>query len=416
MPEAPGMDFGEVGEVNQKGNMMIAGIAAILFFTSLFALSSVLHAPLAPVDGPETPVVDPYHGYSYDAMMEDARLLQSRYPELIRTGYIGESVEGRPLLLLEFGLGERKIFLNGAAHAREYVTAAYLMYMLDHYADAYSTEGTWDGYDLKRILDQVTFCIVPMVNPDGVNLVQNGFAAVKDRDAVSLIATDPDDPTGYASWKANLRGVDLNRNYPVNWSAGKKVTVPSFSLFKGAAPLSEPETKAVANYLNTSMCWAFISFHSMGEGLYGWDDPRAVYYPQLHSMVSRIMKASGFVKLTDTADTSYGTFAEYARDTFLKPALTIELCPYTDKTYSYPDEDFDRVWRPAKDICLIVAEEVIKMGDQPYRVYQNETFLHAFCNKAYALAYAKQWANSKVLYEDPPSSSQTGGIDLEHSS
>ena len=388
--------------MNHRGHMMIAGIAAILFFTSLFVMPLLTHDPSVPAVVVEAPVVDPYHAYSYEVMMEDALLLQSKYPELIRTGRIGESSEGRSLLLLEFGRGERKIFLNGAVHAREYITASYLMYMLEQYAHAYSVGDTWDGYDLKRILDQVTFCIVPMVNPDGVNLVQNGFAAVKDREAVSLIATDPQDPSGYASWKANVRGVDLNRNYPVHWTAGKRVTVPSFSLFKGPAPLSEPETKAVANYLNASMCWAFISFHSMGEGVYGWDDPRAVHYPQLHSMAARIMEASGFVKLTDTADTSYGTFAEYVRETFLKPALTIELCPYTDRMYSYPEEDFDRVWEPAKNICLIVAEEVIKMGDQPYRVYQNGNFLHAFCNKAYALAYAKQWTNSKVVSKAAP--------------
>jgi g-D-glutamyl-meso-diaminopimelate peptidase len=331
-------------------------------------------------------------------MTEDAQALQTMYPDLIRAKSIGESVEGRRLLLLELGKGKRRIFLNGAVHAREYISTTYLMYMIDRYAYAYATEGVWNGYDLEKILDQVTFCVVPMVNPDGVNLVQNGFASVKDPEAVMKITTDPRDPSGFASWKANVRGVDLNRNYPARWTAGTKIPSPSYSLFKGQTPLSEPETKAIDNYLNSAMCWAFISFHSMGEGVYGWDDARGMYYPQLYSMVSRIMKASGFVKLTDTEDTSYGTFAGYVRKTFLKPALTIELCKYTDAQYSYPDEDFDRVWRPAQDICLIVAEEVMKMEAQPYWVYQNETFLHAFSNKDYAIAYAKRWANSKVLY------------------
>lgn len=379
-------------------NILIAGTVAVLLLAALWASPALFSTVPAQAESVYANVVDPYHAYSYEEMTEDAQALQTMYPDLIRTRSIGESVEGRPLLLLELGNGKRRIFLNGAVHAREYISTTYLMYMIDRYAYAYATEGAWDGYDLKKLLDQVTFCIVPMVNPDGVNLVQNGLASVKNPEAAAKIAADPRDPTGYASWKANVRGVDLNRNYPARWNAGTKVAAPSYSLFKGQTPLSEPETKAIDNYLNSAMCWAFISFHSMGEGVYGWDDPRGTYYPQVYSMVSRIMKASGFVKLTDTEDTSYGTFAGYVRKTFLKPALTIELCKYTEKQHSYPDEDFDLVWRPAKSICLIVAEEVMKMAEQPYWVYQNETFLHAFCNKEYAIAYAKKWANSKVVY------------------
>lgn len=379
-------------------NILIAGAVAVLLFAALWASPAVFSNAPTQAENVYAYVVDPYHAYSYDEMTEDAQALQTMYPDLIRTRSIGESVEGRPLLLLELGNGKRRVFLNGAVHAREYISTTYLMYMIDRYAYAYSTDGVLDGYDLKKILDQVTFCIVPMVNPDGVNLVQNGFASVKDPEAVAKIPADPRDPTGYASWKSNVRGVDLNRNYPARWTAGTKVAAPSYSLFKGQTPLSEPETKAVDDYLNSAMCWAFISFHSMGEGVYGWDDPRGMYYPQMYSMVSRIMKASGFVKLTDTEDTSYGTFAGYVRKTFLKPALTIELCRFTENQYSYPDENFDLVWSPAKDIALIVAEEVMKMDEQPYWVYQNETFLHAFCNKDYAITYAKKWANSKVLY------------------
>jgi len=145
------------------------------------------------------------------------------------------------------------------------------------------------------------------------------------------------------------------------------------------------------------MCWAFISFHTSGEGLYGWDDGNAGFYPQLHSMVTRIIASSGFKKLVDTAETSYGTFAGYVRKTYLKPTLTVELCKYI-KVHPYPDEDFDSVWKPAKNICLIVGEEVMKMEEQAYQVYQNDTFLHAFYDERYALAFAKKWANSKVIY------------------
>ncbi len=336
-------------------------------------------------------VVDPYHAYSYEEMLEDAQELQSKYPELIALDTIGQSVEGRDLLLITFGKGARNIFLNGSIHACEYISTTYLMFMIDQYANAYRNGGTYDGHDIKTLLDDVTFCIVPMVNPDGVNLVQNGIEAAEDPEEISDIFT------GGGDWKANIRGVDLNRNFDNNWYVVRPANKPAPYGFKGYAPLSEPESKAVADYLNATMCWAFISFHTKGAGLYGWNDPNKAYYPELDSMVSRILDAGRYAKFTDTPDTDYGTFAGYARETFLKPTLTVELCRYIPAS-PYPDEEFDSVWEPAKSFCAIVAEEVLNMAPQEYLVFQNARFLHAFCARDYAEAFAEKWANSRVVH------------------
>jgi hypothetical protein len=113
-------------------------------------------------------------------------------------------------------------------------------------------------------------------------------------------------------------------------------------------------------------------------------------------MVSQIMEAGNYAKFIDTSDTDYGTFAGFARNTFLKPTLTIELGRYIPDS-PYPDEDFDNVWEPAKSFCAIIAEEVMKMARREYLVYQNSRFLHAFCDESYARAFAAKWANSRVL-------------------
>lgn len=335
-------------------------------------------------------VVDPYHAYSYEEMLEDAAALEKMYPDIIRLGSIGESVEKRNLLLIELGNGDRQIFINGAIHACEYITTTYLMYMIDRYAYAYETSGIYEGFDLRKILDSVTFCIVPMLNPDGVNLVQNGPDAAGGSGKLSGIFTSA------ADWKANINGVDLNRNFDSNWYVTRPENSARPAGFKGSAPMSEPETKAVAQYLDSEMFWCFLNFHSKGEGIYGWDDPNTGYYPQLNSMVSRIIAAGAYRKFTDTSDTDYGTLLGYERETYLKPALTFELCRYVNGIY--PDKDFDSVWAPAKTFCLVAAEEVMNMGAQEYLVYQNNTFLHAFCDEAYAGTYAAKWANSRVVY------------------
>lgn len=355
----------------QKRLKTILVLFAVVFM-AIGSISTIAHAETVPAY-----TVDPYHEYSYENMLQDAGELQEMYPDLVRLKSIGKTVEGRDIALIELGNGSRKVFLSGATHAREYITTSYLMYMIDRYAYAYSAGGLFEEFNITEILNNVTFYIVPMINPDGVNLVQNGI--------------------GYDSWKANISGIDLNRNYPNNWYVNRPVTAPASSLFKGYSPLSEPETKAIMDFLNSNMCWAYLSFHSQGEGIYGWNDRNSGYYPQLNSMVSRIIDVSGFKKLTDTSNTDYGTFGDTVRDTFLKPTLTLELCNYVG-SYPYPNEDFDRVWMPAKNISLIVAEEVMKMQSQDYMVYQNDKFLHAFADERYALAYAKKWSNSEVLF------------------
>jgi len=342
-------------------------------------------------------VVNPFQEYSYEEMMNDAKDLQEMYPDLIRFHSIGKSVEGRELLLIELGNGARKVFVDGAIHASEYISTSYLMYMVDQYAYAYKTSGTFNGFDLSELLNGVTYCIVPMVNPDGTNLVQNGPDSALDSNAVSRIAKNDSGFVNYSCWKANINGVDLNRNFDNNWYVIRAATSPSSKLFKGYYPVSEPETKAIINYINTNMCWAFVSFHTQGEGIYGWDDKNVDCYPQLTSMVSRIISSSGFKKLTDTSETNYGTFAGFARETYIKPTITIELCRYISD-YPYPNEDFSSVWQPAQNICLIVADEVMKMSPQEYLVFQNNVFLQGFCNKTYADMYAANYEGSSVKY------------------
>ena len=146
--------------------------------------------------------VYPYQAYSHEFVVNDANKLSKMYPELIKTGSIGKSVEGRDLVMIEFGKGDKKIFVCGAHHAREYISTTYLMYAIDRFAYMYETGMNETEYDIKAILDNVTFCIVPMVNPDGVNLVQNGIGAVENPDAVSAMKITEGRENGYRAWKA----------------------------------------------------------------------------------------------------------------------------------------------------------------------------------------------------------------------
>lgn len=300
-------------------------------------------------------VVYPYQAYSYETMISDITKLKRIYPELIKTSSIGKSVEGRDLILIEFGRGENKIFVCGTHHAREYISTTCLMYTIDRYAYAYRNGSMWWGeYDTKNILDNITFCIVPMVNPDGVNLVLNGLYATKNPEWISSMGIYEGSKYGYSAWKANMNGVDLNWNYNKDWSVDKNKNGRGSVGFNGEHPYSEPETIAVSDYVDNNSFDAFLSFHTQGEIFYYADSKE-----NPTNIDKLIKKDTGFKKYADDGTGVGGSFFDYVYRKFNKPTITIELCPYIGN-YPYPDKDFDTVWNPVKNILFIVASEIIK--------------------------------------------------------
>lgn len=297
--------------------------------------------------------VYPYQEYSYETMREDIQKLQRMYPDLVRTSSIGKSVEGRELALVEFGKGPKKVFVCATHHAREYITTTYVMYAMDQYAYAYRTGSMWGDYNPREILNNVTFCIVPMVNPDGVNLVQNGINATKNPDEIAKMGIYESPEHGYYAWKANIRGVDLNWNYDKFWGRRKSRNPRGSAGFFGDYANSEPEVVAVCNYVDSYPFEAFLSFHTQGQIFYymdNKDDPS-----QINDIIRR---ETGFPEYGDDGVSNGGSFYDYAYYNYNKPTITVELCPYVGN-YPYPNENFDTVWNPAKNVMLTVGREVM---------------------------------------------------------
>lgn len=301
-------------------------------------------------------VVNPYVPYSYLQMMVDARKLEGFFPEYIRTSVAGKSVEGRDLLAIEFGNGPKNIYIFGSHHAREYISTTYIMTFIEKTAYAAKTGINTTKYDINNILNEVTYHIIPMVNPDGVNLVQNGIQSVSEKfsEKVKKMPILSGQQYGYKSWKSNINGVDLNRNYPVNWNIEgerERYKKPSSMNYVGPSAASEPEVQAVINYLDLYKPDAVISVHTQGKVIY-WSNPENTLGP----INKKIMSESGFTQERTEDD---GYLSNYVRDVCKAYEITLELCKYIGP-YPYPDSKFDEVWNPAKDVCLIVADEILK--------------------------------------------------------
>ncbi len=306
-------------------------------------------------------IVNPNQTYSYEQMCEDAQTLADTYPELVTKSVIGQSVEGRDILLLTIGKGEKKIVLAGAHHAREYMTTTFLMETADEYAQAYTSDNTYGNYDMKTLLDTATVYIVPMVNPDGVNLVQNGVESAKDPESVKNMRMLKD---GYNEWKANINGVDLNRQYPCHWDEKQSSTdVPSSEMYKGTAPATEPEVQAMMQLCSENEFILAASFHTKGEVIY-WADSGTQDAIAAGSQIAQGLAAvTGYELMPVSEDPAvYGAgFENWFRQDFSRPAFCVELTPVGNGSTPHNDEEFSSlIWDKAKYLCAELFTQALE--------------------------------------------------------
>jgi hypothetical protein len=314
---------------------------------------------LPPVISPAAKdIVNPNQTYSYEQMMTDAQKLEERYPELVKTSVIGHSVEGRDLLLIRLGTGPKKLLLLGAHHAREYITATFLMETVDEYAHAFASGKAYGIYDLVALFSEVTVFIVPMVNPDGVNLVQNGVDAASDPEKVKGMRMLKD---SYAEWKANINGVDLNRQYPCFWDEKRSNTdVPSSEMYKGSAPATEPEVQAVMTLCEQTEFLLAASFHTKGEVIYWADSGTEDAIAAGAAIAQSLSDVSGYELMPVSEDPAvYGAgFENWFRQDFERPAFCVELSPAGNGSAPHDDQEFESlVWRRAKYVCALLIEQ-----------------------------------------------------------
>ncbi len=238
---------------------------------------------------------------------------------------VGKSVEGRELLCVKFGRGRKKIFLNGAHHALEWITASLLMGFSFDFLDAACSHKSIFGYDACEIYKKVSFYVLPMVNPDGVNLVINGLDRSSEHytDVKKMLCGAMAENV----WQANIHGVDLNHNYDAKFYVGKELETENGVLgagptrFSGLYPFSEPETTAVRDLFCKEMFNLSLAFHSQGEIIY-WDyDNKSKYI----DIANELSTASGYELDEAGGISSVSGFKDWVIEKYGLPAFTVEV-------------------------------------------------------------------------------------------
>tara|TARA_Y100001970_G_scaffold270344_1_gene364093 strand:+ start:642 stop:2915 length:2274 start_codon:yes stop_codon:yes gene_type:complete len=249
----------------------------------------------------QSPLSDRYHTYNeidsilhaWDEQFGASGNLSSPYPNsgtIYKLMEIGTStLDGMPFWAVKLSFNadidedQPRVLILGQCHAEEILGVEISMELI--YRFLHPGEFPADFQTLAGILYSSEVWIVPTYNPEGLSVVhgyeENGewiqdVSYRKNKmDANHNGVFDFDHLNGYGN---DIDGVDLNRNYGLNWIFGDEFGetdsgcpsnpsyVSNFDYYRGEAPFSESEVVAIKNLVETYDFLLSIAYHSSRSG------------------------------------------------------------------------------------------------------------------------------------------------------
>lgn len=234
------------------------------------------------------------------------------------SGVIGQSILGQELWYAKIGQGEKAFLYVGAHHGMEWLTSLLLYRLIDDLLVQAKKHG------VPPVPPHTCLYILPMLNPDGVEIALHGAAA--GGPLAKRLVRQNGGSADLSQWQANARGVDLNHNYDAGFAAYRKMAVNAGIVgggptrYCGEYPFSEPETAALASFLALVRPFAVLTLHTQGEEIFY--HPVTPPVPQATEIGLRLARLTGYRLGLAEGLAAYGGMSDYA-------ALVLRLRAYT---------------------------------------------------------------------------------------
>ncbi len=266
--------------------------------------------------------------YNYNVLIEDIQQLKKSF-SFLEIGTIGNSVLGNPIPYIRIGTGKKEVFYSASYHANEWITTPVLMKFVEDFSYSVVNKKNIYGYNANYLYGTTSIFIVPMVNPDGVNIVTNYYSKNSKPylTAKSILENFPGIPFPNG-WKANITGIDLNLQFPANWEKAKEIKFaqgynqPSPRDYVGTSPLSAPEAIAIYNFTLIHNFRLILAYHTQGEIIY-W---RYLNYlpPASYFIGEKFANISGYSLEETPYISSFAGYKDWFIQNYDLPGYTIE--------------------------------------------------------------------------------------------
>ena len=296
--------------------------------------------------------------YTYKEMQRDLSQLQGRFPEVpIEVESLAQTIDEREVYHIVVGeeSASKHILITGAIHAREYITAQLVMKQLLDVCYRYP--------EYVQMDDTVAFHFVPMVNPDGVTISQLGLDGIKREDirqtVLQIIQNDSAKNLSehLIQWKANARGVDLNRNFDALWENYKiGPKIPSSYRYKGTAPHSEVESKALVDLTERIDFDATINYHTQGEVIYWYFEQSDTLLVENRKLADLGSRCTGYKIIENDPSQDGLGYKDWAIQKKGIPGLTIEVGRGENPV---PHDQMPGIWEQNKNLLAMLLQEFL---------------------------------------------------------
>ncbi len=189
---------------------------------------------------------------------------------------IGQSVEGRDIVAYHFGEGADRILFVGGIHGGYSWNTPLLAYELMDYLKA----------NPSAVPSNITVTVIPVLNPDGLTKVVGTTTKFAAADVAKSKETQ-------VAGRFNANEVDLNRNFDCEWQP--EATWQSKKVSGGSAAFSEPESRAVKNYIEANKPKAAVVWYSAAGGVFASNCRNGDgVMPETLALTNTYAKAAGY--------------------------------------------------------------------------------------------------------------------------
>ena len=283
--------------------------------------------------------------FDYKKLEKTIIEFKNRY-DFFDVGTLGCSILGKSIPRITLGNGQKSVIYIGAHHGMEWITSALLMQFVHDFCEEYKNGGKLFDISPRILFETRKIHIIPMLNPDGIDYSIHGINT--DNVIYHRLIKMNNKSTDFTHWQANARGVDLNHNYNAGFEEYKIIErngniSNGATKFSGEYSESEPETRALCNFVRFEHPDLALTLHTQGEEIYYTSGEKSSSTSL--SIAKTLSRLTGYKISFPTGTAKYGGFTDWFIDEFDKPSFTLE-CGLGENPL--PFSDFEKIYSQIK--------------------------------------------------------------------